>query len=341
MAATREPSGLSATVIIAAYTFDRWEQTNRSIESVRHQTRPPVEVILCIDNNADLFARAAEHWATHADGYPPVLVLRSDYTHDPTELESHARAHGAPRRFGAGVARTFAASQASGDILLFLDDDAWAEPDWVERILATYTGDDVLAVGGAPIPDYETARPDWMPQEFDWTFGCVYRGLPESAGPTIRLIGANMSVRADVFDRIGGFHSIDFDDMDMCHRVAALGGPGSVVFNPAAVVHHYVPHERTTWGYFWRRCYHVNRNKVRALQETGVPRSVVPDLRFVLSTATTGFLRELLGAIRGRRGAFRRGAAIVVGVASAGIGSIVGRIDMRRDRGAGVSTVKS
>jgi GT2 family glycosyltransferase len=211
----------------------------------------------------------------------------------------------------------------------------------VERILATYTGDDVLAVGGAPIPDYETARPDWMPQEFDWTFGCVYRGLPESAGPTIRLIGANMSVRADVFDRIGGFHSIDFDDMDMCHRVAALGGPGSVVFNPAAVVHHYVPHERTTWGYFWRRCYHVNRNKVRALQETGVPRSVVPDLRFVLSTATTGFLRELLGAIRGRRGAFRRGAAIVVGVASAGIGSIVGRIDMRRDRGAGGSTVKS
>ena len=53
-----------------------------------------------------------------------------------------------------------------------------------------------------------------------------------------------------MFDPIDGFHSIDFDDMDMCHRVAALGGPGSIVFNPATVVRHYVPHERTTWSYF-------------------------------------------------------------------------------------------
>ncbi|MHB1582463.1 MAG: glycosyltransferase family 2 protein [Acidimicrobiales bacterium] len=337
-----ERSGLTATVIIAAYTVDRCEQTSRSIDSVLHQTCPPVEVILCIDSNPELFARAADHWATHADGHPPVRVLQSNYDHDPAELESHARAHGAPRRFGAGVARTFAASRASGDVLLFLDDDAWAEPDWVERILATYTGDEVLAVGGAPVPDYEASRPDWMPPEFDWTFGCVYRGLPETIGPTIRLIGANMSVRSEVLDRIGGFRSIDFDDMDMCHRVAALGGPGSIIFNPAAVVHHYVPHGRTTWHYFWRRCYHVNRNKVRALQETGVPHSVAPDLRFVLATATTGLIRELLGAIRGRRAALRRGAAIVVGVASAGIGSIVGHIDMRRHRGgAGVPAARS
>jgi len=71
-----EQSGLTATVIIAAYTFDRWEQTNRSIESVRHQTRPPAEVILCIDNNADLSAQATEYWAAHADGYPPVRLPR-------------------------------------------------------------------------------------------------------------------------------------------------------------------------------------------------------------------------------------------------------------------------
>jgi len=80
-------------------------------------------------------------------------------------------------------------------------------------------------------------------------------GASTAASPSrpvrpVRLIGANVSVRAEVFDPIDGFHSIDFDDMDMCHRVAALGGPGSIVFNPATVVRHYVPHERTTWSYF-------------------------------------------------------------------------------------------
>ena len=108
-----------------------------------------------------------------------------------------------------------------------------------------------------------------------------------------------MSVRADVLKRIGGFHSIDFDDMDMCHRVAALGGPASVVFAPSAVVRHHVPAQRISWRYFWRNCFYVNRYKVQAHREMGAASSFGPEVAFVVRTMTIGVIRELRSVFRG------------------------------------------
>ena len=93
-------------------------------------------------------------------------------------------------------------------------------------------------------------------------FGCAYRGLPARRAPLAHLIGANMSARRSVLQEIGGFHSDSHDDMDMCHRVAFARY--QVVYEPLAVVHHFVPTTRTTWRYFWRRCYFVNKGKVEA-----------------------------------------------------------------------------
>ncbi len=50
--------------------------------------------------------------------------------------------------------------------------------------MAPYAARGVVALGGRPEPEYETARPWWFPSESDWVFGCAYEGLPdEVAGP--------------------------------------------------------------------------------------------------------------------------------------------------------------
>ena len=139
-----------------------------------------------------------------------------------------------------------------------------------------------------------------------------------------------MSVRASALRSVGGFQSIDFDDMDMCHRVANLGGPESVVYVPSAVVHHYVPARRVTWHYFWHRCYFVNKHKVRAFRDLGEAGNLLPELRFVSATLTKGVSRELRSASRGDRAALGRVGAIVVGIALAGIGNLAGRVDVMR-----------
>ena len=46
----------------------------------------------------------------------------------------------------------------------------------------------------------------------------------------------------------------------MCHRIAHA--QHRVLYEPLAIVHHFVPAARTTWHYFWRKCYRANRGKV-------------------------------------------------------------------------------
>ena len=112
-----------------------------------------------------------------------------------------------PNRHGGrlGSARRTAAEVARGDILVFLDDDARAEPDLLERLQAPYLDPSVVAVGGAPMPVYSRPRPEWFPHEVDWVFGCVYAGLPTKMARTPRLIGAVMSVKSDALRQIGYF----------------------------------------------------------------------------------------------------------------------------------------
>lgn len=319
------------SVIIVAYTMKRWDLMRRSIHSVIRQTRPPSEVIIGIDDNEKLFAVTKE-WITRYNGpeFPSVTVVHSSDPPQGDSIGSTAKLSGNQRRYSGGDARNAAAAVAQGDILVFLDDDAVAEVDWLEKLIAHYTDPQILAVGGAPEPDFETPCPAWFPKQFNWVFGCAYEGLPKQPAPILRLIGANMSVRADAFRKIGGFHCVDFDDMDMCHRVAALGGPRSIYYTPLARVRHYVPAERVSWHYFWRRCFYVNRDKVTTQQQLGDAASFEPDVRFVIRTVVFGATSELRKALGGDRSAWGRIGAILVGVGCSVVGNVAGSISPLR-----------
>lgn len=318
-------SQLSVSAVIPAYTLERWPLIQRAVESVRAQTVPVESVVLCVDHNAELVERARAQWPS-TDREAPVRVLANADDAHLTGMDVHKRAHGTARRFGAGSARNTAVATLSSDIVAFLDDDAWAEPNWIEELLAAYTDASVVAVGGAPLPDYETARPAWFPLNFDWVFGCAYRGLPTVTAPLRRLIGANLSVRLDAFRAVGEFQSVDFDDLDLCMRLAARYGPAAVYYAPRAVVHHYVPAERVTWRYFCRRCFYVNREKVEAFRNMGSAASLAAERDFVLNAVARGFITDLKRGLAGETGAFRSIAAMFIGIVLAGLGHLSGRL---------------
>ena len=138
------------------------------------------------------------------------------------------------------------------------------------------------------MPEFESSRPAWFPVEFDWVFGCAYAGLPESKAAVARLIGANMSARREALVEIGGFHSDNHDDMDMCYRLKHLRPQDQIVYEPGALVHHFVPSVRTTWGYFWRRCFFVNRGKVEAFRHMEGAGDRSADVGFVARALSRG-----------------------------------------------------
>ena len=325
------PAGLSPSsvaVVIPAYTMQRWELIKRAVRSAQRQTYRPAEVVLCIDNNAELFRHASEEWRCQGSLDVPVRVMASRFEQGAEGTDVHRQAHGTIRRFGAGNARNSAVETISADVVAFLDDDAWAEPGWLEELVRAYSETRAVAVGGPPLPDYATKRPEWFPRNFDWVFGCAYEGLPTTTAPLAHLIGANMSVRRAALEAIAGFHSIDFDDLDMCMRLATKFGPGAVYFAPRAIVHHYVPADRVTWRYFYRRCFYVNREKVHAFKAMGKAANLASERDFVLR-ALSKQIRNELAPGRGTLGTRLCSiGAMLVGIGCAAAGNVRGRLDV-------------
>jgi cellulose synthase/poly-beta-1,6-N-acetylglucosamine synthase-like glycosyltransferase len=307
------PNRPSVSVIICAYADDRWLQLKKSVASVEAQTSPPTEIIVCIDHNEELLRKSEEYFGKERPvGTMPLIVLANKYN-------GHL-----------GSARNTAAEVASGEVLAFLDDDAAAAVDWLERLIAPYDDERVGAVGGAPLPVFEVRRPRWFPHEFDWVFGCAYRGLPSTRAALAHLIGANMSARRSTLREVGGFHADRGDDMDMCHRIAYA--QQRVLYEPLAIVHHFVPASRTTWHYFWRKCYFANQYKVEVFANMQEASSLSAELTFVTRTLTMGVLAEIRHVIRGDLYGLVRVGAMIAGIAFAGFGYLSGKLRLRWSR---------
>ena len=164
---------MKTTVIICAYTMDRWKELNAAVQSCLDQTITPDEILLVVDHNPELLERATREIAGAR-----VLANRSTK--------------------GLSGARNSGVASSSGEVIAFLDDDAYAEVDWIERLTAPFRDPLVAGVGGWIVPHWETAKPKWLPESFYWVVGCSYQGLPPS-GATIRNpIGASMAMRRKV-----------------------------------------------------------------------------------------------------------------------------------------------
>ena len=215
---TRPADALDVSVVICSYTEDRWDMLMAAVDSVRAQTVRPRQTIVVVDYNSDLYKRLI---FTVSD----VVILENT---------------GAK---GLSGARNTGVSAATTGIVAFLDDDAQAAPDWLERLTALYDDPDVLAVGGRVDPDWEAGRPGYFAQELDWIVGCSHRGLPKVAAEVRNVIGANMSFRSEVLTGVGGFNTalgrqdtlpLGCEETEICIR-AVIGSPGSrIVYEPEA-----------------------------------------------------------------------------------------------------------
>ena len=164
---------LNISVVICAYTEDRWDQICAAVHSVRAQSRPSAEIILVVDHNPALFERA-----------------RASLTNVTVVVNEQAS--------GLSGARNTGVARARGEIIAFLDDDAVAHEDWLKFLVDPYEDPRVAGVGGLTLPRWQTGRPAWLPEEFYWVIGCNYRGMAPSGAPVRNLIGANMSFRRDL-----------------------------------------------------------------------------------------------------------------------------------------------
>lgn len=138
-------------------------------------------------------------------------------------------------------ARNLGACSANTDYILYIDDDAIAEPDWAENLLAGLQKSDIC--GGRTLTGTST-KEEWSDASIT-PFG---RGLQNyeyetrsSNGILNRTVaGNNFGVTRKAFNNIEGFDEIFrvFDDeTDFCYRAANAGL--EIAYVKSAVVHHF------------------------------------------------------------------------------------------------------
>ena len=305
----------SVSVVVSTYDDSRWAHLVACEESLRRQTAPAAQVIVVVDHNQPLLARAR-------DAFPFAEVIEN----------------GGPR--GLAGARNAGIAASGGEVIAFIDDDARAEPDWLAQLGGCFGAAETVGAGGALIPDWEDGPPAWVPPEFYWVFGCSYTGLPEELAPVRNPIGANMAARADVLRKVGGFREGGEedsprelrsrgmvraagnvpDDTDLAIRVKQRIAEAVWLYQPSARVLHSVPAARASLGYFLRRSFEEGVGKASLSRFVGTEAGLSSERSYVSRVLPRGVLRELGRLVHGEGAAALRILTIIAGTAAAAVG---------------------
>ena len=285
------------TVVVC--TRDRIELLPGCLESLEYQTlaaRDRADLIVVDNGSTDGTGGWLTRWAARDPEHRTVV-------HEPVAGLSRAR--------NAGLAA------ATGEVVLFIDDDAVAPRGWVAAHLAAYRRTpDAAAVGGPVVLTWPEGRPRWVTPGLEHWYSALDHGdeagpFPEPHGP----YGTNMSVRRDEVVAAGGFAEHlgrrgkrlrSGEEAELWSRLWAAGG--SIVYDPATLVLHRVTGGRSQRRWLLRRGWGQGRtNAVMATMAltTAATVGAAPDAR-VDARFATRLVADAARALRRRD----QGAAI-------------------------------
>ncbi|MCI0603021.1 glycosyltransferase [bacterium] len=206
------------SVVVCSYNGSKTiEQCLASLTKLKY---PNYETIVLDDGSTDSTAAIASKY--------PVRLIRT-------------------KNQGLSSARNCGMKEAKGEIIAYIDDDAYADPHWLNYLAIAFQETNYCCIGG----------PNLVPGEDEWIAQCVGRS---PGGPTHVLLsdhdaehvpGCNLAIRKSVLEAIGGFDPqfrIAGDDVDLCWRLENAGH--KIGFHPGAMVWH---HRRNSISSYFRQ----------------------------------------------------------------------------------------
>jgi hypothetical protein len=218
----------------------------RALESATNLAYPPDchEIIVVDNGSADATAALVEETRKNH----PACRLR--YVRE--------------ERLGLHHARHAGVWAAKGDILIFTDDDATFERDWLRAYAEAFASHREMVAAGGPVrASWDIPPPNWLIEFMGdaKTFGILSLMQPYDDFHLATdgvFFGVNMAIRADVLLKMGGFNP------EAIGEVWLGDGETGLMFKlwkekmligyvPDALVYHHIPPERMTVQYLCRR----------------------------------------------------------------------------------------
>jgi len=238
---------VSLSVSVVVVTYGRPDSVRECLEHLQRLDTPPLEVVVVDSTPADTTRRLVR------EEFPEVRLLHSTLGRGTTP-ES--------RQMGFAVTR--------GDVVAFVDDDAYVAHDWLDELVAPYADPDVVAVGGRAdngIPGEEHEGLDRIGRLLpDGRLTGYFAADPGRTVEVDHLLGANMSFRRSALEAIGGIRgnypgTCLCEESDISLRLRATGG--RLLYTPRAVVRHMAAPYGIGGKRFDRRyLYYARRNHV-------------------------------------------------------------------------------
>ena len=239
------------TLIIC--TYNREKYIGPLLESIAKNDYPTsdYEIVLVDNNCTDNTRGVCEQFATTH----PEITLR--YV---VETEQ-----------GLSAARNKGIKEAKGDIIIYVDDDALVDADYIRIYAEQFAAHpETMAPGGPIEPLYETEEPKWMSPYTKalltaWmNYGDKVREYPNGRYPG----GGNAAYRKVVFEKVGLFNTelgrkgsalLASEEKDIFDKMKAQGM--QVLYLPTPVLHHIIPQAKLEEDYFNRLTLQIGRSE--------------------------------------------------------------------------------
>lgn len=231
-----------------------------------------ISIIVCTYNREKFILSTLERIANNScpkEGYEVVLVNNNSTDNTETLCQQFHTEHPdvnfryfLETQQGLSYARNRGIREAQGDILVFLDDDSFVEPDYIQNLQQQMdTHPDAMAYGGKISPLFESGEaPKWLSK---WTYSWV--SAIDMGNEVILFegkkypIGANMGFRRACIEQIGDFNTqlgrtkknlMGGEEKDIFNRAHDKGF--KIYYFPNIQVQHVIPPARTTKDYIVR-----------------------------------------------------------------------------------------
>lgn len=201
------------------------------VKSINDYVREAVPIILEIKRDDYEIIIYPDHGFETGEGWPKTRQIPSDP--------------------GPASKRNLALRDAKGEILVFIDDDAYPEANFLDVLEKDFSDLGVLAVGGPAL----TPKSDkfWARVSGAVFLSILSGGCPERYRPVVKKSmkiddwpSVNFSIRKNIFQELGGFGCKYWpgEDTKLCLDLIKKY-PGSIIYNPRLIVYH---HRRTGLG---------------------------------------------------------------------------------------------
>jgi cellulose synthase/poly-beta-1,6-N-acetylglucosamine synthase-like glycosyltransferase len=178
----------------------------------------------------------------------------------------------------AAKKRDLALKYAKGEVLAFIDDDAYPDKDWLKNAIKYFKDENIAAVGGPAItPSNDTVRQrasGAIYASFLVSGDYNYRYVPKNKREVNDYPSCNFLVRKSVMEQLGGFNTNFWpgEDTKLCLDITKKIGK-KIIYEPSVLVYHhrrpiFISHLRQVASYALHRGYFVKRYPQTSLRFT-------------------------------------------------------------------------